>query len=258
MATARRSIRGPGVWRALLGLTLLAAIGAGAATLTVDPLAAGSTYGPDPIGLLATTASQDDPGLEVRSTFHYRFAPGGSGRTFTTVANRGPLPISVLGPGDPPPDAERTSLVWAAGLSTSPWPDFVGPDDAPPLDGAVIEPGRELGLWITWQVGSGCSPGETMPMEPGSGIIVSELPVRWSILGVPRTSSIRLRYDVAMDVPVDAPRTICPSIEPPNEAEPTLSDTPDPVAFVVLIGILVAGGVGLVVAAWWARGRGQA
>ena len=178
--------------------------------LLAMPLVAGSTYAPDPVGLLATETTDDANGGEARTRYVYRHELGATVLTLTTIRNDGPIAITLLGLGDPPLDADQTALVWAGRLLAGTWPDMVGPEDAVPLEAMVIDPGATQAVWIVWRSGSYCPPGAAWPYLPDSGIIVSSMPLRWSILGVPRTSTIDLQYDVELRNPIEDPQTICP------------------------------------------------
>ncbi len=186
------------------------AVGAAAWVLLAMPLVPGSTYAPDPVGLLATESSDDANDGEARTRYVYRHELGATVLTLTTIRNDGPFAPTLLGLGDSPLGADQTSLVWAERLLAGTWPDMVGPEDALPLEAMVIEPGQTEAVWIVWRSGSYCPPGAAWPYLPGSGIIVSSMPLRWSSLGVPRTSTIDLQYDVELRNPIEDPQTICP------------------------------------------------
>lgn len=173
--------------------------------------ATGSTHAPDAVGLIAT--EQDDPAAsdEPRPIHVYRYVPGATFLTMTTVRNDGPVALILLGPAAPPADIQSTSLTWADRLLLSQWPDVVGPDDATPLEAAVVDPGAEVAVWVVWRIGSLCLAGEPPPLTSGSGYGFDTLGLRWSVLGVERSGAIKLGYFVEVRNPSDDPLVLCPA-----------------------------------------------
>lgn len=184
---------------------------AGLLVVTGTQPRAGSTFAPDPVGLIATEPGDPDEGDEPRPVLVYRYAPGGSFLTMTSIRNDGPVALALLGPAPPPPDIDSTSLAWADRLLLSPWPDVVGPDEAAPLDETVIEAGEEIGVWIVWRVGSLCPPGERPPLEGGAGYGFDTLALDWSVMGIPRSGTLELRHFVEVRNPADDQLVTCPS-----------------------------------------------
>lgn len=86
----------------------------------------------------------------------------------------------------------------------------MGPDDAAPLDAVLIEPGEEIGVWIVWRVGSLCPPGERPPLEGGSGYGFDSVALRGSVLGIPRSDIVTLRYFIEVRNPDDDQMVSCP------------------------------------------------
>lgn len=170
---------------------------------------AGSAFAPDPVGLLATEAEDPASSEEPRPIYVYRYAPGATFLTMTSIRNDGPLALTLLGPEPPPPDIETTTLPWADRLLLSSWPDVVGPDEALPVDSIVIDAGQEVGVWIVWRVGARCPLGEPPPLMAGSGYEWDSLDLRWSVLGIPRSAPLELRHVVEVRDPADDPLVTC-------------------------------------------------
>lgn len=208
---SRRRPRRIGAAFALLVGVVVAAAGIVAVAVTAPK--AGSTFGPYTVGLIATEAEDpEDPevGAEDRPIYVYRYAPGATFLTMTSIRNVGPIALTLLGPEPPPADIETTSLTWADRLLIFSWPDVVGPDDALPVDSVVIDAGQEIGAWIVWRVGGLCPPGERPPVMDGSGYGFDSLDLRWSVLGIPRSEPLELRYSVEVRNQGDGPLVTCP------------------------------------------------
>lgn len=204
-----RRLRGPLVVVAIVPIVLAITV-AGVSTfaLTLEPLGPGSVSGADPVGLIATT-EQDDDVLHL-----YRYEPGASFLTLTSIRNVGPMAITFVGLVEPRSDIVDSALIWPEALLLMPdAPGTVGPDESLPFAPVVIEPGHERAVWIGWRVGSQCVPGQAPPYMPEAGVGLGPLlPFRWSVLGVPRTSEVDLGYAVEALNPLDDPLTVCPSL----------------------------------------------
>jgi hypothetical protein len=191
----------------LLGLTSAVA---GLVVVAMTEPRAGSTFGPGAVGLIATEeidpAESDEPG----AAYVYRYAPGATFLTMTSIRNDGLIALTLLGSEAPPVGIESTSLTWADRLLVSPWPEVIGPDDATPLHEVVVDAGQEIGVWIVWRVGSLCPPGERPPLQGGSGYGFDTLNLRWSIMGIPRSGTIELRHFVEVRNPADDQLVTCP------------------------------------------------
>lgn len=185
-----------------------------AVVVLVTP-AYGSSSAPDATGLLSIEYPEDgnagdDEGEDRpdRTRYVYRHDLGITVMTLASVRNDGPVPLTVVGVGDPPPDAERTSLVWAERLVDSAWPEVVPPDPSLPFSPTVLEAGGQDAFWVVWRTGSACRDGQA-PVGPGSGIVVNDLPLRWTILGIPRGGVLALEYDLELLRPEDEPPLSC-------------------------------------------------
>lgn len=166
---------------------------------------AGSTFGSDAVGLIATEEG------EARPVYVYRHEPGVTFLTMTSIRNDGPIALTLLGLVPPPADIESTSLPWADRLLLSPWPDVVGPEDATPLDMAVIGAGQEIAVWIVWRVGTLCPTGERPPLEGGVAYVLDTVGLRWSVMGIPQSDTLDLRHVIEVRNPADDQLATCPS-----------------------------------------------
>jgi hypothetical protein len=79
---------------------------------------------------------------------------------------------------------------------------------ARPLPESVIAPGDELNVWIRWEIGP-CDPANPRPYGQDSGVGRSSIDVRWSVLGIPRSSTVDLGYTVAFQVNGDGVAVEC-------------------------------------------------
>lgn len=209
LVTASRRRSG---WVAALLLVLVGVVLAAAGVVVVTDTApqAGSTFGPDAVGLIATEEGEPTEAGEPRPVYVYRYEPGVTFLTMTSIRNDGPIALTLLGLVPPPADIESTALPWADRLLLSPWPDVVGPEDATPLDTAVIDAGQEVAVWIVWRVGTHCPAGEQPPLEAGSGYVLDAVDVRWSVMGIPQSGRIDLRHVIEVRNPTDDPLVTCP------------------------------------------------
>jgi hypothetical protein len=193
---------------AVLVLFLVVVLGGLAfVNLMPDPLGPGSVSGTDPVGLLETF--EDVDGVEVQ---RYRYEPGASFLTLASVRNDGPLAITLVGLVEPQADIAETAVMWPEALLLLPdGAGTVGPEESVPFAPVTLEPGRERAVWIQWRVGDRCVAGQAPPYQADTGVGLGPLlPFRWSLLGIPRTSEVDLRYKVEAFNPPEDPLTVCP------------------------------------------------
>jgi len=193
---------------AVLLLLLVAGIGGGLA-LTYQPLVAGSVRGADQHLLIGTRSAEADDGSTV-SIYEYRFHAYTSYYTLVSLRNQGPLAVMVLGIDIgavlPPNASIRPAELLNASSADDPSSE-VPVASARRLEAAVVEPNAELLVWIRWEIGA-CDPAGTPP-GPNIGWAHSSIPVRWSVMGVPRTSEIELGYTVSFETTPAIPADIC-------------------------------------------------
>lgn len=90
----------------LVLLVGIAVVVAGMAVVAQTRPRAGSTFGPDTVGLIATEDGDPAEGDAARPVYVYRYAPGATFLTMTSIRNDGPVALTLLGPAPPPPDIE--------------------------------------------------------------------------------------------------------------------------------------------------------
>jgi hypothetical protein len=195
---------------ALMVLLAVAGLGLLGAWLRYAPLAGGTIRGSDAAAVLTTI--EDDTG----TTLVYRYAPGAELSTLASLRNDAPLPVTILGLEPPEIDVplESLALLWPERLSLA--GDGMGSveiaaSDAVAITTVELAPGAVQAFWITWRVGSLCPIDGPVPYGPGEAAIAGPtVAVRWSLLGMRRTSSVDVGYRVEALNPPDDPLTSCP------------------------------------------------
>ena len=194
---------------ASLAVLSVAAI-AGALAVVYQPLVPGSASSGDEHLLISSEPTHSDTGVDV-PTYSYRYQVDTSYYTLFSLRNKGPMVVTVLGL-DTDKVAALTPFLGPAELlvgSTNEGHDMIEWASASPLDEAEVEPGSELWLWIRWKIGP-CDASGTVPISPGAGIgPPSWIPLRWSILGIPRTTNVDLNYQVMFQRPPGDDATVC-------------------------------------------------
>lgn len=191
---------------ALAVLGIAAAVGAVA--LLYEPLVPGSAISADGHLLVASTTTDLGNGQQV-PLYTYRYQTYTSYYTLFSLRNGGPLAVTVLGL-DTDKVAALIPFLGPAELlvgSTGAAHELTEWAAATSLDEAEVEPGAELWLWVRWEIGA-CDANGMLPLAPGTGIgPPSWIPLRWSILGIPRTTNVDLNYQVMFQRPPgdDAP-----------------------------------------------------
>jgi hypothetical protein len=209
-------------WRCLAAVFAVAVVAGGAFfVFWYEPLVLGSIGGRDDHLLIRTRSMGGQDGDEM-PIYEYQFHAGTSYYTGFSVRNDGPIPVTVLGIATQRIIPMEPSIE-PAELLVSRRPDdpntTYGYEDSTPLaEGVVVQPGFDLGLWIRWEIGP-CAAKDPVPYEANSGVSRDLIPLRWSMLGVPRTSDINLGYVVSFEVTKENVETEC-------EARPLTSPTP--------------------------------
>lgn len=188
-------------WLAAIAVGALAAVGAGL-LLTYQPLATGSATGHDEDLLIGVEPMTTEGGGEF-PVYEYRYKAATSYYTLFSVRNDGPLPVRILGL-DSDKVHRLTPFIGPAELLLGSAPD--DPDgvidwkETTPLDESTIEPHSQLVLWVRWEIGP-CA-DEAPSYAPGSGIgPPAWIPLRWSVLGISRTSNVDLGYQMMFQFP---------------------------------------------------------
>jgi hypothetical protein len=176
-----------------------------------QPLALGSTTGRDDHLLIDTRSTSSEAGAEI-PIYEYEYHAGTSYYTLLSLRNAGPVSVTIVN--------IDTNV-----LSVNP---YVGPaqllngsakDDpygtisveaAKPLVPTVVDPSSELNLWIRWRIGP-CDANGSPHYLADSGVVMSSIPLSWTILGFPRTSTIELPYTVAFEVTPESLAEECES-----------------------------------------------
>jgi len=170
--------------------------------LTYQPLVPGSVTGRDENLLIGIEPMSPESGDEI-FVYQYRYLYDTSYYSVFSVRNDGPLPVRILGiDSDAVP--ELTPFIGPAELLLGSPPDdpngVIDWEESAPLNQPVLEPGSQLVMWIRWDIGP-CAEGAASYM-PGSGIgPPGWIPLRWSVLGIPRTSKVDLGYEMMFQLP---------------------------------------------------------
>lgn len=184
----------------LVVIVALLAIAAGAWAATTEPLSFGSAGGPGPGPLLTNEPNPDD---EHMAAYTFLEQPGATFAVMVSLRNDGPLPVTILGTGDPKNQRLRNGF-WREDLVLIP-PDASIDDlkalvDAPALTALELQPGTEANLWARYRVSSKCDDG-IVPRAAGSTISTDHLQLEWQMLGVTRHSSMPMRIRVGTTNP---------------------------------------------------------
>lgn len=144
-----------------------------------------------------SVSALDQTGLDPSGEF-YLYAPDSDYYLLTAIRNGGQIPVSVKGPHSPA-DVQSVGpyaaqFLIARGVD----PASGGPTPrsaAAPFTGVDLAPGDEVWIWVDFHTGP-CLADGSLPYAPGSGGGTNEIQVDWSILGVPRVSSVPLSIDL--------------------------------------------------------------
>jgi hypothetical protein len=138
---------------------------------------------------------------------------GASYTTLASVSNAGPVPLTLIGLADADGGPFTAALgplrpqgLYRAGLGNG--EVAVERDRAVELEPFTVAPGEVYALWVDWALLLPClgRPG----IEPGASIETpATIRIRWSWLGVPRTTTIDIGYRVVVENPLDDPVTTC-------------------------------------------------
>ncbi len=168
------------------------------------PLVEGSSVGPDsstPNSLFVQSISSPmDPG----ALFTYCFKPGAAYAWLISLANPGPLPVTILGSGQAGPAGFFIPVDFALvdGPSGSPLTDAQA---APVLPPTILDPGAEINLWARYRMGDG-------PIGAGGITWTQNVAVRYSVLGLERTATVVFRDGLGI---VGPPCTNAPNADAP-------------------------------------------
>jgi hypothetical protein len=196
-------------WIALFGVLLLLVAVFGAAVVWSQPLVNGSVSAHDEHLFIDSRPMSSESGVET-PIFEYEYRANTSYYTVFSVRNQGPLPVTIIGL-DPYVKSMNSSVGPADLLAESSNDDpygTLGAGSATKLDPTIVKPGAELNLWIRWRIGA-CGPDGTPHFGANSGVALSSIPLSWSVLGFPRTSTFDLPYVVAFQVTQDRVSTEC-------------------------------------------------
>lgn len=181
--------RGPR--RAAAALVVLLALGFGGALVLLTHANTGPVASSGGVGVL----NPDQPAGSPRWTAFITAAPREPYSFGFSVENDGPLTIhldGIVASGIPPDDHAPTFR--AAWTGTEPNGGIGGP--AEPFAPVDLPPGGHVLLWLVG-VASECAAGPAFdPSGSWSAVSIPDVRVRYSILGIPRTATIRLPYDL--------------------------------------------------------------
>lgn len=167
------------------------------------PLVAGSAVGPDASVPESLFLRFEDASVQdERGTWVYCGKPNGRFASYVTLRNDGPLPLTVLGAGEParPADANGFRLTDLAAYRL-PMPadtpvlshQAYDPWAAPVLAPTTLEPGAELEAWARFAI------GDLAHVEAGAGVFHEGIGIRYSVLGIARSAEVTMRDDVGIE-----------------------------------------------------------
>jgi hypothetical protein len=197
--------------------TLMALAVAGA--FTYQPFATGSISAFDD-RLLLDAGSVSPETSEAIPQVRYEFHASTSYYTTLSLRNRGPLAVIVLGINtdgalDVNPFVHPVELLTPS--ATEPY-GVDGPESTTPLTAEAVEPNAEITLWIRWEIGP-CEPPGVPAYMADSAVARSSIPLRWSVLGIPRSTTVELGYSVSFEVTPESLATECQPAVATREAK---------------------------------------
>jgi hypothetical protein len=201
----------PRRWFAYLvvGLVVALIVSATFVGLTYQPLVTGSAIGADDQLLISDSPAADGPN-EI-PLYTYRYRASASYHTFFSLRNDGPIQVAISGldEGRLPALIPRLGPAELLVASTDTGKTFAEWALARPLDQATVAPGEELWLWVRWEIGP-CNADGSIPLLAGSGVgPPPTIPLRWSLLGIPRSSDVELGYQILFQLPDTDVTSVC-------------------------------------------------
>jgi hypothetical protein len=190
--------------RTFVTLMAVVVLGFGGAQVLLTHAASGPAASSGGIGVLNVEQTESVNPYPVYITA----APGGPFSFGFSVVNAGPLPIRLDGVvADPQVQAGRVEqptlrAVWRGGGANG---DVIGPTE--PFAPTELASGEFVFLWLVGTA-SPCAAGPSFDPAAGQVAMVGmpELRVQYSVLGLPRTTAIRLPFD-----PLQPYRAGCPA-----------------------------------------------
>ncbi len=156
---------------------------------------------------IATERAETPPGFGSHEVLYELAEPRAPYSFAFAVRNDGPLPLRIEGiidPGGPDTQLPYATALW---LDAIPWPGSGGPGR--PFTPVDLPPGEELVLHLVGRaspcaVGPTWDPADTQGPETG-GYGQSDVTVRFSVLGWPRTADVQLPFDFYEPINVPCP-----------------------------------------------------
>lgn len=158
------------------------------------PLAEGNSVGPGPTHFLR---SEQDP-FSGDALWLYCYQPDSAFAWYVTVANSGPLPVTVRGAGTGPVpvvqlhDGNTFALVDLASYRAHTYEPPSDPATAPALAPVVLAPGAQIELWARYRTGG-------HDLQTGARASTRSIPIRYSVMGIERTADVPLRDGVGVE-----------------------------------------------------------
>lgn len=189
--------RGAGRHRVLAAIlaTLVLVVGAGAALIETQymPLRIGGVLQDTRPGGLFERVDTDVTG--GHHSYFYCSVPNARFAAHVGIENSGPLPVTILG-GVPGPGAvtatTNVNSFSLIDLATYDYAATTNPQAAPVLPPTTIGQGQILDAWARFQIGS-------MALAPGASIGLAGLFIRYSVLGLERSTLVPLDETIAID-----------------------------------------------------------
>lgn len=190
--------RGPR--RAIATLAVLVVLGVGGALVLLTHASTGPIASSGGIGVLNVEQTQPSNPYPV----YINAGPGGPFSFGFSVENAGPLTIRIDGIEDPAVDpAAYIPTFHAAWLDREQGGGVGGP--AEPFTPTDVAPGEFVTLWVVGTA-STCAAGPAFnPGGSWSAIHIPDVRVRYTILGIPRTTTVRLPFDLMQPYEANCP-----------------------------------------------------
>jgi len=154
----------------------------------------GVVQDPRPGGLFDRVVQ--DPSGMATTQYLYCSVPNGRFAAHIGIQNTGPLPVTILagvpGPGEVTAVTNVNSLSLVDLATYDPVVSNADPQAAPTMPPTTLGQGAILDVWARFQIGS-------MALQPGAQIGLAGLFIRYTVLGLERTTLVPLDETIGIE-----------------------------------------------------------
>lgn len=182
---------------------VLAALLVGGVVVAVGAAAVGYAALADPVeyaSFVAAPTGGRDTGVPNEGRMQYQVPYADGGEVAWAIRVRNPLLVPVTITGVHPSLSELAPLVASEELRRPGTdPISLAPEDLRPFEPVELAPGEVATIVVREQLAACAEAHEAW--SPGSGLVRSTLPLDVSVLGVPRTAEVDLRFAIIYSAP---------------------------------------------------------